>query len=350
MVVGGVDLHPTLWCIELTAQDVRHQLRDVVVAGLPHRVGEDVHLEIGRFPAEVGHAAFTEAAAQVVQATPVGIGFDRLEVRRRGVVPGGHAVRHLRDLGLRGGEAADGHGLGVEAGVGVGAVQRRSGVAHHGGEDEIGPLVAHIGHDLAEVFLHRVQRHIALGQFFAALALHHELTHDAIRLVGIDVVGADQVDAGAEVRGHELGELHAVLVGRGTGVDHVGRVLEALVQRGVEQQLVPLLDDGDDGLSAARHVAAEDHVDVVFVNQVFGQLRVAGRIGLRVVLHRDQFTAVDATTVVDLVDRQHRPVQLRHADGGGDTGFREQYADPNGVCVSHARPSSRLCEIHAGWP
>ena len=148
--------------------------------------------------------------------------------------------------------------------------------------------------------------------------LEYEVAHDAVRLVRIDVGAADQINARTEVARHVLGQLGTVLVRRRTGVDHVARELEAFVDRRVHEQPVPSLDDRDHCLALARHVAAEDDIDLVVAHESRGQGLVILRHRLRVVMHRQQFASVDAARVIDLADREMRARQLRSLDARRD--------------------------------
>ena len=176
--------------------------------------------------------------------------------------------------------------------------------------------------------LARIELHIALAEQFAVGSLLDQLLHDAVGLPRVDVVRADQIGARAEVGGHVLRELDAVLVGRGTRVDQVVRELEALVERGIEQQFVPALDDRNDGLAAARHIAAEDGVHAVFDNQLFGERGIDARVRLCVIHHRNHLATIHATAVVDFLDAQQRALQLRPANARGHAGLRKQYTHP----------------------
>ena len=133
--------------------------------------------------------------------------------------------------------------------------------------------------------------------------LQDEIAHDAVGLVGIDVVRAHHEHPRPECAQHELGELHAVLIRRGTRVDDVARVLEAFVQRRVHEQAVVLFDHRDDGLARARHVAAEDHPDIILEEQPLGELLITRRRAGRVVSDQLQLPPVDTARLVDFLYR-----------------------------------------------
>ena len=104
--------------------------------------------------------------------------------------------------------------------------------------------------------------------------------------------------------------MQRVLVRRRAGVDAVPRILEALVERRIEQQAAMCLDHRQHGLARARHVAGEQQPDAVDLEQPFGEGAELLRVGGRIIHHRLDRTAEHAAAGIDLLDRKQGGVEL----------------------------------------
>jgi hypothetical protein len=224
----------------------------------------------------------------------------------------------------------------VEGHVGV-AVDGR----HHGGLLAFGGELLDLGDDalvvrMAEggVLLHDVG-------FGDALALQ-EGAQDLVGGARVDVVGAQQHEAlgAAAVLAHQVFHRgNGLLVGRGTGVEHVLAELFAFVLHGVEQQAVEFFEHRQHRLARHAGPAAEGHGDLVLADQLARLLGEQRPVGRRVDDHRLELLAQHAALGVDLVDgHQHRVLEHGLRDGHGAR-QRVQHADLDGVLglgVAHA--------------
>lgn len=84
-----------------------------------------------------------------------------------------------------------------------------------------------------------------------------QMAHDVVAFPGVDVVRADEGDPGTIMTGQVGRQRRAVLVRCRPAIDDVGRVLETLLRRGIEQQAISALDHRHHGFTGMRHVAAE---------------------------------------------------------------------------------------------
>lgn len=142
--------------------------------------------------------------------------------------------------------------------------------ANNGRKHEVRSLLANVARYVGKVSRRGVQADIALGQLLATRTLQDEVAHDPIRLVRIDVVAADEIGTGTKVPSHVRGQNRTVLIGSCAGIDDIPGEFEALVQGRVHQQSLPLFDHWNDGFASARHVASEDHIDLVLLHKHFG--------------------------------------------------------------------------------
>jgi hypothetical protein len=126
-------------------------------------------------------------------------------------------------------------------------------------------------------------------------------------------------------------QLHAVLVGHGAGVDDVGRVFEALVERAIPEQRVVALDHRQHGLAARRARAAEDHVDFVLQQEPRREPPVFVGIALGVVGHRQQRAVEHAAESVDFLDGQRGAEKMLRLGHAGGARARMQHADAPAV-------------------
>ena len=171
----------------------------------------------------------------------------------------------------------------------------------------------------------RLKRNIDLVQHLAA-ALHHEIGHQTVGFVRIDVVRSHQQKAIAVGRKQESRKLQRILVRRSTRVDAVPRIFETLIERRIEQQAPVAFDDRQDRLAGARHIAAEQQPDPVHLEQTFGQAAKLLRIGRRIVNDGLDHAIEHASAGIDFLDRKERRVQLRLLDAGSNSGLGEQHA------------------------
>ncbi|EEF22267.1 conserved hypothetical protein, partial [Ricinus communis] len=211
MMVVRQDADAALRRVELAAENVRQQDVMFVAARFAEGVGEHMHLVVGRLPAHVGLYLVAEQLAEQRHTVAVARGVDRLEIGAAGVVAFGQPDTHFGYLFLAGAQACDRHFLRIETGVRVGLIEHARGLADHGREDEVRLLGLDVLHDGREGAFLRVEMHIALAHLGTALTVVHEVAHDAVRLVGEDVVAADQVHPRAETGRHVVGEQGAVL-------------------------------------------------------------------------------------------------------------------------------------------
>ena len=196
VVVVLVDAHEPLRCFELGAGQHAQQLPHVVRADFAQGVCEQVSLEVRGLPAHVGDHLVAEALLVLSHAACVDLARDRLEVHRRGDMALRDVGSHLLDLALAGSQAGDRHARRVEPDLLVGSVQQRCSVADDGGEDEVGTERFDLLGDAEVVVPGGIERQIVLGHFVSA-ALQYQVAHDAVGLVGIDVVRAHHEHAGA---------------------------------------------------------------------------------------------------------------------------------------------------------
>src|SRR5476649_2859604 len=101
--------------------------------------------------------------------------------------------------------------------------------ADHGREDKVGSQRGDFSSDVQVAFPAGIQRDVDLSQFFSTL-LENQVANDAIRFVGVDVVGTDHEDARSKIAQHIAGQGYAVLIGRCAGVDNIAAVLKALLE------------------------------------------------------------------------------------------------------------------------
>jgi hypothetical protein len=122
-----------------------------------------------------------------------------------------------------------------------------------------------------------------------------------------------------------------LLVGRGTGVEHVLGQLFTLVLNGVEQQAVHFFHHRQHRLARYGRPATEDDGNLVLAQQLlglFGEQRPVGGW-----IHHDglELLAQQAALGVDVVNgHQHRVLQHRFRDGHG-AGQAVQHAHLDGV-------------------
>lgn len=206
-------------------------------------------LKIGRFHAHIGVFAI---AITLSVAPDEGLflrSADALEIGRGGDVMLADIRAHRLDLGLGGGEAGDRQLLGVEAEVVEGLIEEHGRLADHRREDDVRAGGPDVAHDRIELLTPGIERHIHLADHFAA-RLIDEGAHDAVRFARIDIVGADEIETRAVIL-REIGEQRqAVLVGRRSRIDDVGREFETFIKRRIPQETVEALDDRQDRLAA----------------------------------------------------------------------------------------------------
>ena len=185
--------------------------------------------------------------------------------------------------------------------------------------------------------LGRTQRRIFLGHRRPAMLLQQRLDL-AVGLLGIDVVGADQIEFLAAQRlddpGHEIVEL---LVRNRAGIEAVLAAFLRFVERRIEQHAVVLLEHRQHRLAARRGVAAEYGDDLVVEQQL---LRLFGKDldeRLRVFHDRLKLLAEHAALGVDLFDRQQFGVMQRALDDGDGAAQRMENSDLDGVALGRLR-------------
>src|SRR6185436_9885570 len=213
-------------------------------------LGEYVNLKICRLDAQIGRLVTAEPLLVPVKKQSIVRRLDTLEVWCGGDMAASDVGSHQPDLAFRGGEAGDRYHLRIKARIAVSLVEIGGGLADNRRKDHVRTAIAYIPHQQAEFRGTRSQIEIMLANDFA-VPLTKQLPHDAIGFPRIDVVGTDEIEARAVGFEEKVDELDAVLVGRGTGIDDVGRVLEALVEGRIPQEPVAAFDDRENRLPAA---------------------------------------------------------------------------------------------------
>ena len=118
-----------------------------------------------------------------------------------------------------------------------------------------------------------------------------------------------------------------LLLRRGAGVDHVGRLLLALVLARIEQQPVMLGQHRQHVLARGRSPAAEDRRHFVVGQQRARLLGIGVGVRARVHDHRLDRTAEQAAVFVQLFDHHHQQLLQRPFAGGERARQRMQDAD-----------------------
>ena len=159
----------------------------------------------------------------------------------------------------------------------------------------------------------RVVDHDVLGGDALGLQVGLE---DLVGGARIDVVGAGEHPALDALLVHQVVDRRdRLLVRRGAGVEDVALALLALVLHRVEQDRVQLLEHRQHRLAADAGPAAEDHVDLLAVDQLAGELGEARPVGRRIDHHRLELPAEHAALGVLLLDQhQHDVLQRRLRD------------------------------------
>jgi hypothetical protein len=340
VIVVLVDAHAPLRRVELQSGQHAKEQRGVVGGHAAHRVREQMHLEVGGFPAHVGRLIAAEARLIAGNGEPVRLGIDALEIRSRGDVSFRDACAHDRDFGFARHVACNRHAIRIEPDMSERAIQMRNAFSYHRRENEVRcePPDAPRGFQIA--FPAGIERQIGFIHLLAA-ALEYQVAHHAVRLVRAHVVGTDHADPRAVVREHEARQRKRVLIRCRARIDDIAAVFEALIRRGVEEECVVPLDDGNHRLARARHIAAHDDPHAMFEDQLLREIGVAPRLTLRIEADEFHFAAKHAAREIDFLGGEHRRLQLRKLGRRCHAGARIQHAYPDG-----ARRAAGICTGH----
>ena len=256
---------------------------------------------------------------------------DGLEVVPRRV------VAHHVDAG-RGGqfvladrEGHDGRGVGADARRPQAAGEGEPRIAGHGGQDHVGLGGRDPGH-----------RRLDGGAAERDVGLADDRGADALEMVGDDRVDAARPDV---VGSHEeelprpehvVAPLHRrrdLLVGCGSRVDDVGRLLDALVGHWIDEQVVGGLHDGQHALAAGARPASEDHAHLVVTDEPLGLPREGLPVARAIGDHPADRPAEQAAGTVDFLEREHLRVDHRVLTDGHRTGPRVEDAHDDRAAV-----------------
>ena len=188
---------------------------------------------------------------------------------------------------------------------------------------------------------------------FFGNALGHQVGfEDVIGGTRVHIVGAEQCEfLDAQFFEEVIHRRNRLLVGGGTGVEHVlGRFL-TLILHGVEQQTVQLFDDGQHGFARHGCPVAKDHVDFVHGQQLACFLSKQWPVRGRVNHDRLDLTAQYAAFFVLRVDQHQHGVFQRRLGNRHGPRQRVQHADLDRIGTvlrHHQRGGAHQCGGRAG--
>ena len=206
----------------------------------------------------------------------------RPEMRRRRNVSLAQRRSDNLHLAFGHGQAGNRHRCRIEPGLAVEPIKHLRGASDNGREHHIRRQLLGPHYDLAQALLRRRHGNVDFVDDFAAVGFD-EIAHDAVQFTRIDVVGTCHKHPTPMVADEIFCERKAVLIWRCPGIDHVGRIFEALIERRIPQQSVAAFDRGQHSLALSRRTAAEDHGNAVIGQKTIGQTAIGLRVRFRIV-------------------------------------------------------------------